>query len=133
MNTFKIGNKLLKDLEVRLHGGVTPVFSQDKNEFKVQALVSGYAQKGWVAGTPVFEPFKAVLKFDLISSRTRQGYVIHGWYYRGTTGVEVKDYLRNLTHTSTELGRLFGTSNALGDYIFNEIETTIKVYLNTYY
>lgn len=133
MNTFKIGNKLLKDLEVRLHGDVTPVFSQDKNEFNVKALVSGYAQKGWVAGTPVFEPFKAILNFDLTSSRSRQGYVIHGWYYRGTTGVEVKDYLRNLTHTSTELGRLFGTSNALGDYVFKEVENAIKVYLNTYF
>lgn len=133
MNTFKIGNKLLKDLEVRLHGGVTPVFSQDKNEFKVQALVSGYAHKGWVAGRPVFEPFEAILKYNLTATRTYQGYVIHSWSYQGTAGVQVNDYLRNLTYRSTELERLFSASKELGEYVVNEIEPAIKVYLNTYF
>ena len=133
MKTFKVGNKMLKDLESRLHGDVIADLSPSKDGFKLQAFVSGYASKGWVAGRPVFEPFKALLSYEITAVRTRQGYVISGWSYRGTTGVDVKDTLRNSTYRSTELGRLFGTSDVLGDYVFKEIETAIKVYLNTYF
>lgn len=133
MQTFKVGNKMLKDLESRLHGDIIAFQSQGKNDFKLQAFVSGYAHKGWVAGRPVFEPFKSLLSYEITATRTRQGYVINGWSYRGTTGVDVKDTLRNSTYRSTELGRLFGTSDVLGDYVFKEIETAIKVYLNTYF
>ncbi len=62
MQTFKVGNKMLKDLESRLHGDIIAFQSQGKNDFKLQAFVSGYVQKGWVAGRPIFEPFKAILK-----------------------------------------------------------------------
>lgn len=133
MKTLQVGNKMLKELEARLHGDVIAFQSQGKNEFKLQALVSGYVQKGWVAGRPIFEPFKAILKYELTSARSPKGYVIYSWSYRGTTGVDVKDTLRNSTYRSTELGRLFGTSDVLGDYVFKEIETAIKVYLNTYF
>ena len=133
MKTLQVGNKMLKDLESRLHGDIITVLSPSKNEFKLQAFVSGYASKGWVAGRPVFEPFKALLSYKITATRTRLGYVIHGWSYRGTTGVDVKDTLRKSTYRSTELGRLFGTSDVLGDYVFKEIETAIKVYLNTYF
>ena len=47
--------------------------------------------------------------------------------------MQVHDYLRNLTHRSTELERLFSASLELGEYVFKEIETAIKVYLNTYF
>jgi hypothetical protein len=133
MKTFKVGNKMLKDLESRLHRDVIADLSPSKDGFKLQAFVSGYASKGWVAGRPVFEPFKALLSYEITAVRTRQGYVIHSWSYKGTTGVDVKDTLRNSTYRSTELGRLFGTSDVLGDYVFKEIETAIKVYLNTYF
>ena len=133
MKTLKVGNKMLKDLEARLHGDIIAELSPSKDGFKLQAFVLGYAHKGWVAGRPVFEPFEAILKYDLTATRTRQGYVIHGWSYQGTAGVQVNDYLRNLTYLSTELERLFGASKELGDYVFKEIETAIKVYLNTYF
>lgn len=133
MKTLQVGNKMLKELEARLHGDVIAFQSQGKNEFKLQALVSGYAHKGWVAGQPVFEPFEAILKYEITSARSPKGYVIHGWSYQGTAGVQVHDYLRNLSHRSTELERLFSASQELGDYVFNEIETAIKVYLNTYF
>lgn len=133
METFKIGNKLLKDLEARLHGDIITELSPSKDGFRLQSFVSGYAHKGWVAGRPVFEPFEAILKYNLIATRTRQGYVIHSWSYQGTAGVQVHDYLRNLTHRSTELERLFSARPELGDYVFNEIETAITVYLNTYF
>ena len=133
MKTLQVGNKMLKDIEARLHGDVIAELSPSKDGFKLRAFVSGYALKGWVAGSPVFEPFKALLSYEITATRTRQGYVIHGWSYRGTTGVDVKDTLRKSTYRSTELGRLFGTSNVLCEYVFNEIETAIKVYLNTYF
>lgn len=133
MNTLQVGNKMLKDLESRLHGDIITVLSSSKDEFKLRAFVTGYAHKGWVAGRPVFEPFKALLSYEITATRTSQGYVINSWSYRGTTGVDVKDTLRNSTYRSTELGRLFGTSDVLGDYVFNEIATAIKVYLNTYF
>ena len=133
MTTFKVGNKMLKDLEARLHGDVIAELSPSKDGFKLQAFVSGYAYKGWISGRPVFEPFKALLSYEITATRTRQRYVIHSWSYRGTTGVDVKDSLRNSTYRSIELGRLFGTSDVLGEYVFNEIETAIKVYLNTYF
>ena len=97
MKTFKVGNKVLKDLESHLHGDVIAGLSPSKDGFKLQAFVSGYASKGWVAGRPVFEPFKALLSYEITAVRTRQGYVIHSWSYRGTTGVDVKDTLRNST------------------------------------
>ena len=133
MKTLQVGNKMVKDLEARLHEDIIAELSSSKDGFKLQALVTGYAHKGWVAGRPVFEPFKAILKYNLTATRTRQGYVINGWSYRGTTGVQVNDYLRNLTYRSTELERLFGTSKELGEYVFKEIETAIKVYLNAYF
>ena len=133
METFKIGNKLLKDLEARLHGDIIAFQSQGKNDFKLQALVTGYAHKGWVAGRPVFEPFEAILKYEITSARSPKGYVIYSWSYQGTAGVQVHDHLRNLTHRSMELERLFSASPELGDYVFSEIETAIKVYLNTYF
>lgn len=133
MKMLQIGNKMLKDLEARLHGDVIAFQYQGKNEFKLQALVTGYAHKGWVAGRPVFEPFEAILKYEIISARSPKGYVIYSWSYQGTAGVQVHDYLRNLTHRSTELERLFSASPELGDYVFKEIETAIKVYLNTYF
>lgn len=133
MKTLQVSNKMLRDLEARLHGDIITELSPNKDGFKLQALVTGYANKGWVAGRPVFEPFEAILKYYLTSARTRQGYVVHSWSYRGTAGVQVHDYLRNLTHRSTELERLFSASQELGDYVFNEIETAIKVYLNTYF
>lgn len=133
MKTLQVSNKMLRDLEARLHGDIITELSPNKDGFKLQALVTGYSHKGWVAGRPVFEPFEAILKYDLTSARTRQGYVVHSWSYRGTAGVQVHDYLRNLTHRSTELERLFSASQELGDYVFNEIETAIKVYLNTYF
>ena len=133
MKTLQVGNKMLKDIEARLHGDVIAFQSQGKNEFKLQALVSGYSHKGWVAGSPVFEPFEAILKYEITSARSSKGYVIYIWSYQGTAGVQVHDYLRNLTHRSTELERLFSASQELGDYVFSEIETAIKVYLNTYF
>lgn len=133
MKTLQVSNKMLKDLEARLHGDVIAELSSRKDEFKLQAFVTGYAHKGWVAGRPVFEPFKALLIYEITATRTCQGYVINSWSYQGTTGVDVKDTLRNSTYRSTELGRLFGTSDILGDYVFKEIETAIKVYLNTYF
>ena len=133
MKTLQVGNKMLKDIEARLHGDIIAELSPCKNSFKLRAFVSGYALKGWVAERPVFEPFKALLSYEMTATRTRQGYVINSWSYRGTTGVDVKDTLRNSTYRSTELGRLFGTSDVLGDYVFKEIETAIKVYLNTYF
>lgn len=133
MQTLQVGNKMLKDLESRLHGDIIAFQSQGKNEFKLQAFVTGYASKGCVAGQHVFEPFEAILKYNLTATRTYQGYVIHSWSYQGTAGVQVNDYLRNLTYRSTELERLFGTSKELGEYVFKEIETAIKVYLNTYF
>lgn len=133
MKTLQVGNKMVKDLEARLHGDIIAELSPSKDGFKLQALATGYAHKGWVAGRPVFEPFEVILKYDLTATRTRQGYSINGWSYRGTAGVQVHDYLRNLTHRSMELERLFSASKELGDYVFNEIETTIKVYLNTYF
>lgn len=131
MKTLQVGNKMVKDLEARLHEDIIAELSPSKDGFKLQSLVSGYAYKGWVAGRPVFEPFEAILKYNLTATRTRQGYVIHGWSYQGTADVQVHDYLRNLTHRSTELERLFSASKELGDYVFKEIETAIKVYLNT--
>lgn len=133
MKTLQVSNKMLKDLEARLHGDIIAELSPSKDGFKLQALVSGYALKGWVVGRPVFEPFEAILKYDLTATRTRQGYSINGRSYQGTAGVQVHDYLRNLTHRSTELERLFSASKELGDYVFKEIETAIKVYLNTYF
>ena len=133
MRTLKIGNKMLKDIEARLHGDIIAELSPSKDGFKLQAFVSGYAHKGCVAGRPVFEPFEAILKYDLTATRTRQGYAINGWSYQGTAGVQVHDHLRNLTYRSTELERLFSASPELGDYVFKEIETAIKVYLNTYF
>ena len=133
MKTLQVGNKMVKDLEARLHEDIIAELSSSKDGFKLQALVTGYAHKGWVAGRPVFEPFKAILKYNLTATRTHQGYVIHSWSYQGTAGVQVHDYLRNLTHRSTELERLFSASKELGDYVFKEIETAIKVYLNTYF
>ena len=133
MKTLQVGNKMLKDLESRLHGDIITVLSPSKNEFKLQTFVTGYAHKGWVAGRPVFEPFEAILNYTVTGARTRQGYVINGWSYRGTAGVQVNDYLRNLTHRSTELERLFSSSPELGEYVFKEIETATKVYLNTYF
>lgn len=133
MKTLQVGNKMLKDIEARLHGDVIAELSPSKDGFKLRAFISGYALKGWVAGSPVFEPFKALLSYEITATRTLQGYVIHNWTYRGTTGVDVKDTLRKSTYRSTELGRLFGTSDVLGEYVFSEIETTIKVYLNTYF
>ena len=133
MKTLKVGNKVLKDLEVRLHRDIIPIPPQEGNNFKLQSFVSGYVQKGWVAGRPVFEPFEAILKYELTSARSPKGYVIYSWSYQGTAGVQVPDYLRNLTHRSTELERLFGASDFLGDYVFKEVETAIKVYLNTYF
>ena len=132
METLQVGNKMLKDLEARLHGDIIAELSPSKDGFKLQALVIGYAHKGWVAGRPVFEPFEAILKYEITSARSPKGYVIYSWSYQGTAGVQVHDYLRNLTHRSTELERLFSASKELGDYVFNEIETAIKVYLNTY-
>lgn len=133
MKTLQVGNKMLKDLEARLHEDIIAKLSSSKDGFKLQALVTGYAHKGWVEGRPVFEPFEAILKYNLTATRTYQGYVIHSWSYQGTAGVQVNDYLRNLTYRSTELERLFGTSKELGEYVFKEIETAIKVYLNTYF
>ena len=133
MKDFKIGNKLLKDLEARLHGDIITFLSPNKDGFKLQALVTGYAHKGWVSGIPVFEPFEAILNYELTSTRSRQGYVIHSWSYLGTAGVQVNDHLRNLSIRSVELERLFSASPELGEYVFKEIETAIKVYLNTYY
>lgn len=133
MKTLQVGNKMLKDIEARLHGDIIAELSPSKNGFKLQAFVLGYAHKGWVAGSPVFEPFEAILKYSLTATRTLQGYVINSWSYQGTAGVQVNDYLRNLTHRSTELERLFSASPELGEYVFNEIETAIKVYLNTYF
>lgn len=133
MKALQVGNKMLKDLESRLHEDIITVLSPSKDEFKLQAFVTGYAHKGWVAGRPVFEAFEAILKYDLTATRTRQGYVINGWSYQGTAGVQVNDYLRNLTYRSTELERLFSASPELGEYVFKEIETAIKVYLNTYF
>lgn len=133
MKTLQVSNKMLRDLEARLHGDIITELSPNKDCFKLQALVTGYAHKGWVAGRPVFEPFEAILKYDLTSARTRQGYVVHSWSYQGTAGVQVHDYLRNLTHRSKELERLFSASQELGDYVFKKIETAIKVYLNTYF
>ena len=133
MKTLQVGNKMLKDLEARLHEDIIAELSPSKDGFKLQAFVTGYSHKGWVAGRPVFEPFEAILKYNLIATRIRQGYVIHGWSYQGTAGVQVHDYLRNLTHRSIELERLFSASKELGEYVFNEIEPAIKVYLNTYF
>lgn len=133
MKTLQVGNKMLKDLEARLHEDIIAELSLSKDGFKLQAFVTGYSHKGWVAGRPVFEPFEAILKYNLTATRTLQGYVIHSWSYQGTAGVQVHDYLRNLTHRSTELERLFSASKELGDYVFKEIETAIKVYLNTYF
>lgn len=133
METLQVGNKMLKDLEVRLYGDIFPIPPQGSNDFKLQAFVSGYVQRGFVAGRPVFEPFESILKYKLTSARSPKGYVIYSWSYQGTAGVQVHDYLRNLTHRSTELERLFSASKKLGDYVFNEIETAIKVYLNTYF
>ena len=133
MKTLQVGNKMLKDLEARLHGDVIAELSPSKDGFKLQSFVTGYANKGWVAGRPVFEPFEAILKYNLTATRTHQGYVIHSWSYQCTADVQVQDYLRNLTHRSTELERLFSASKELGDYVFKEIETAIKVYLNTYF
>ena len=133
MKTLQVGNKMLKDLEVRLHGDIIAELSHSKDGCKLQAFVSGYAHRGWVAGRPVFEPFEAILKYGLTATRTRQGYVINSWSYQGTAGVQVNNHLRNLTHRSTELERLFSASPELGEYVFKEIETAIKVYLNTYF
>jgi hypothetical protein len=133
MKTLQVGNKMVKDLEARLHGDIIAELSPSKDGFKLQALATGYAHKGWVAGRPVFEPFEAILKYEITSARSPKGYVIYSWSYQGTAGVQVHDHLRNLTHRSTELERLFGTSDVLGDYVFKEIETDIKVYLNTYF
>lgn len=133
MKTLQVGNKMLKELEARLYGDIIAELSPSKDGFKLQAFVSGYAHKGWVAGRPVFEPFEAILKYEITSARSSKGYVICSWSYQGTAGVQVHDYLRNLTHRSTELERLFSASKELGDYVFNEIETTITVYLNTYF
>lgn len=71
MKTLQVGNKMLKDLEARLHGDIIAELSPSKDEFKLQAFVLGYAHKGWVAGRPVFEPFEAILKYDLTATRTR--------------------------------------------------------------
>lgn len=133
MKTLQVGNKMLKDIEARLHGDVIAELSPSTDGFKLRAFVSGYAHNGWVGGRPVFEPFKALLSYEITATRARQGYVIHNWTYQGTTGVDVKDTLRNSTYRSTELGRLFGTSDIPGDYVFKEIETAIKVYFNTYF
>ena len=118
MKTLQVGNKMLKDIEARLHGDILAELSPSKDGFKLQALATGYAHKGWVAGRPVFETFEAILKYDLTATRTRQGYSINGWSYQGTAGVQVHDYLRNLTHRSTELERLFSASLELGEYIY---------------
>lgn len=133
MKTLKVGNKVLKDLEVHLYGDIIPIQPQGSNDFKLQVFISGYVQKGWVTGIPVFEPFEAILKYEVTSARSPRGYVIYSWSYRGTAGVQVNDYLRKLTHRSTELERVFSASDFLGDYVFKEIETAIKVYLNTYF
>lgn len=119
MKTLQVGNKMLKDLEARLHKDIIAELSPSKDGFELQALVSGYANKGWVAGRPVFEPFEAILRYDLTATRTHQGYVINGWSYQGTAGVQVHDHLRNLTHHSTELERLFSASLELGEYIYS--------------
>lgn len=133
MKTLQVGNKMLKELEARLHGDIIAFQSQGKNDFKLQAFATGYAHKGWVSGRPVFEPFEAILKYEITSARSPKGYVIYSWSYQGNAGVQVHDYLRNLTHRSTELERLFSASQELGDYVFKEIKTAIKVYLNTYF
>lgn len=133
MQTLQVGNKMLKDLESRLHGDIIAFQSQGKNEFKLQAFVTGYASKGCVAGQHVFEPFEAILKYEITSARSPIGYVIYSKSYQGTAGVQVNDYLRNLTHRSTELERLFSASPDLGEHVFKKIETAIKVYLNTYF
>ena len=73
MKALQVGNKMLKDLEARLHRDVIAELSPSKNGFKLQAFVSGYASKGWVAGRPVFEPFKALLSYKITATRTRQG------------------------------------------------------------
>ena len=39
MKTFKVGNKMLKDLESRLHGDVIVDLSPSKDGFKLQAFV----------------------------------------------------------------------------------------------